>query len=333
MKVAVIGFGYWGPNIVRNFSQTKDIQVAAIADLNPKALSKAKDLYPSIPVTTDIDSLFKTKDIDAVAIITPVFTHYALAKKALLAGKHVFIEKPFTQSSVEAQELVELAEKAKLIIMVDHTFLFTAAVKKLKELLDSGEIGAPLYYDSIRVNLGLFQHDVNVIWDLAPHDFSIIDHLFKEKPVALSATGQTHYGSNLEDVAYVTLRMGNDLLCHFNFNWLSPVKVRRTLLGGQNKMVIWDDLAGDEKIKIYNRGIDVSTQEGVYNLLVQYRMGDMHSPQIPSNEALKEETAYFRDCVLSGKKPFNDGEAGLRIVKMLEAADKSLRSGSQFITL
>jgi predicted dehydrogenase len=272
------------------------------------------------------------KDLDAIAVITPVWTHYELTKAALEHGKHVFVEKPFTSSIAQAEELINLAAKKNLKIMVDHTFLFTGAVKKIRQLLKEGTLGNLYYYDSTRVNLGLFQHDVNVIWDLAPHDLSIIDHLISETPEALVATGQTHL-NGFEDVAFITLYFPNKIIAHINVNWLSPVKVRTTLIGGEKKMLVWNDLEADEKIKIYDKGIDVKGQQGLYNLLVNYRSGDMWAPQVEQVEALSQELAYFVDCITHNKAPFNDGAAGLRVVKMLEAADQSLRKRGALIYL
>ena len=255
------------------------------------------------------------------------------AKSALENGKHIFVEKPFTSSVKEAEELIELAEKKNLLIMVDHTFLFTGAVKKIKELIDDNVLGDLYYYDSVRVNLGLFQHDINVIWDLAPHDFSVMDYLIKDKPIAISAIGVDHFGRDLENIAYVTLYFNNNMIAHFNFNWLSPVKIRKTLIGGEKKMLVWNDLEADEKIKIYNKGVNIKSKEGVYELLVDYRAGDMLSPRIAPTEALRVESEYFVDCVLKNITPINDGQAGLRIVKMLKASDTSLKHKGKLINL
>jgi predicted dehydrogenase len=264
--------------------------------------------------------------------VTPVWTHYALAKAALENGKHVFVEKPFTSNAGQAQELIELAARKNLKIMVDHTFLFTGAVQKIKQLLQDGALGKLYYYDSTRVNLGLFQHDVNVVWDLAPHDLSIIDHLIQKTPEAISATGQTHLNGH-EDVAFITLYFPDKVIAHINVNWLSPVKVRTTLIGGEKKMLVWNDLEADEKIKIYDKGVNITTREGLYNLLVHYRSGDMWAPQIEQIEALNKELAYFVDCIMTDKTPFNDGNAGLRVVKMLEAASTSLKLRGELVYL
>jgi predicted dehydrogenase len=262
-------------------------------------------------------------DIDAIAVVSPVWTHYELAKAALENGKHVFVEKPFTSTSAQGEELINLAAQKNLTIMVDHTFLFTGAVRRIKQMVDEGALGKLFYYDSTRVNLGLFQHDCNVLWDLAPHDLSIMDHLIKGDPEAVVATGQGHLNGH-EDVAYMTLYFPEKVIAHINVNWLSPVKVRTTLIGGEKRMLVWNDLEADEKLKIYDKGVDISSREGVYELLVSYRSGDMWSPQLEQVEALRQELSYFVECVSSGQRPFNDGSAGLRVVRILEKANESL---------
>ena len=332
IKIGVIGFGYWGPNIVRNFNITEGVRVHMICDKNQKSLSRAKKSYPHISAASHADDILLSPDIDAVAVITPVSTHFELAKKALLNGKHVFVEKPFTATVAQAEELIELAEKKNLKIMVDHTFIFTGAVKKMKQLIDDGELGNLYYYDSIRVNLGLFQSDVNVIWDLAPHDFSIMDFLISEKPAAITASGKAHV-NGFEDTAYVTAHFNNNMIAHFNVNWLSPVKVRTAIIGGEKKMLVWNDTEPDEKIKIYDRGVEVKNKEGIYNLLVSYRSGDMWAPKVEQSEALKLETEYFINCITNNKTPVNDGHAGLRVVKMLDACDRSLKNNGQTVSL
>jgi len=275
-------------------------------------------------ITHNDDDLIKSPDVDAIAIATPVFTHHDLAKKALKAGKSVFIEKPFTYTVAEAEDLVELAAKNNLKLMVDHTFLYTGAVRKIRQLIDDGILGNLYYFDSIRVNLGLFQHDVNVVWDLAPHDISIMDYVIGKKPQAVVATGVGHFGRGLEDVAYLTFYYDNNIIAHINVNWLSPVKVRTTLIGGEKKMLVWNDLEPDEKIKIYDKGVQVRSKEGQYNLLVNYRSGDMWAPKVEPTEALKLMAEKFVDYVRNGGTVVNDGIAGLNNVKMLEAANKSL---------
>jgi predicted dehydrogenase len=337
ISIGVIGYGYWGPNIVRNFQSLDLGCVKSVSDLNPKVLAKAQKAYPSIVATTNCREILRSPDLDAVAVITPVATHYALVKEALENGKHVFVEKPFTDNVPHAEELVELAEKKRLKIMVDHTFLFTGAVNKTKELIDQGVLGTIYYYDSMRVNLGLFQTDVNVIWDLAPHDLSIMQHLIKAKPQAVVATGECHVNGK-EDVAYITVYFEENVIAHFNVNWLSPVKVRTTLIGGEKKMLVWNDLEPDEKIRVYDKGVTKTNGNGnghgngqgngksnnLHELLVSYRMGDIWAPRIAQTEALKVEAQYFVDCVEKDEKPLNDGIAGLEVVKMLEAADASL---------
>jgi predicted dehydrogenase len=282
--------------------------------------------------TDDCKELLTATDIDVIAVVTPVWTHFELAKAALENGKHVFVEKPFTCSTAQAEELIELADRKKLKIMVDHTFLFTGAVKRIRQFMDDGTLGNLYYYDSTRVNLGLFQHDVNVIWDLAPHDLSIMDYLIKEKPEAIVATGERHL-NGVADIAFINIFYPNNIIGHINVNWLSPVKVRTTLIGGEKKMLVWNDLEADEKIKVYDKGVQMTSGEGVYQLLVSYRSGDMWAPRVEQIEALREEAAYFVDCILNDKKPFNDGIAGLHVVKMLEAADRSLEQKGKIIQL
>jgi predicted dehydrogenase len=332
IKFGVVGFGYWGPNVVRNLASLEGVQVVSVADKSCTARKRIQRLYPGIQVTADSSDLMSSTEIDAVAVVTPVWTHFALAKAALQNGKHVFVEKPFTSSSAEAEELINLAARNRLQIMVDHTFLFTGAVKKISQLLDDGALGKLYYYDSTRVNLGLFQHDVNVIWDLAPHDLSIMDHLIREKPEAVVATGQTHL-NGFEDIAFITVYYPNKIIAHVNVNWLSPVKVRTTLIGGEKKMLVWNDLEADEKIKVYDKGVDITSQQGVYELLVNYRSGDMWAPQIEQVEALRLELSYFVDCIMNNESPSNDGAAGLRVVNMLQAATESLRQRGALVHL
>jgi predicted dehydrogenase len=332
IHIGVLGFGYWGPNIVRNFNNIEGARVLTICDMNQKALDRARKAYPHITVTNDCPDIISSPDIDAVAVITPVSTHFELAKKALQNGKHIFVEKPFTSTVSQAGELIELAERKNLKIMVDHTFIFTGAVRKIKQLIDDKILGELYYYDSIRVNLGIFQNDVNVIWDLAPHDFAIMDFLIKERPAAILASGKAHI-NGLEDTAYITVHFNNNMIAHFNVNWLSPVKVRSTLIGGEKKMLVWNDTEADEKIKIYDKGVEVRNVEGVYNLLVSYRSGDMHAPRVEQTEALKLEAEYFVHCVRNNETPINDGHAGLRVVKMLEACSESLKDNGKMVTL
>ncbi len=332
IRIGVIGYGYWGPQIVRNFAGLEGCQVASVCDKSSAALKRVHQAYPSLDATSDAAGVLSSATVDAVAVVTPVWTHYELAKVALENGKHVFVEKPFTSSAAQAQELIELAEKKSLIIMVDHTFLFTGAVAKIRELIDAGALGDLYYYDSTRVNLGLFQHDVNVVWDLAPHDLSIMDNLIGLDPEAIVATGEKHLGG-LEDVAYITIYFKRGIIAHVNVNWLSPVKVRTTLIGGEKKMVVWNDLEPDEKVKVYDKGVNVKSGERVRQLLISYRSGDMWAPKVEQTEALKKECAYFIECVSKGEKPFNDGVAGLRVVRMLEASDRSLKERGKVVPL
>jgi predicted dehydrogenase len=349
VNIGVVGYGYWGPNVARNFNNCKGARLVSICDLNESRLKLAKSTFPFIETTSnpmdlmhsnDIQAVFSfiettsnpmdlmhSDDIQAVAIVTPVFTHYELAKAALESGKHIFVEKPFTSSTEQAEELINLALRKNLKIMVDHTFLFTGAVRKIREIIDSGELGSLFFYDSTRINLGLFQHDVNVVWDLGPHDFSIMNYLLDKYPMAISAQGADHFGTGIEDVAYIAAHFDNGFIGHFHCNWLSPVKIRTTLISGDKKMLVWDDLESDEKIKIYDRGVEFKNEDGIHKLLVSYRSGDMHSPKIPHTEALQMEAQYFVECIENNIEPFNNGEAGLKVVRMLEATDKSLKNG------
>jgi predicted dehydrogenase len=330
--MGVVGYGYWGPNIVRNLYALESCEVTALCDRSPSALQRAHRTYPGVQLTTCTDELLTNPSVDAVAIVTPVWTHYELAKRALENGKHVFVEKPFTSTAAQAETLIELAERRKLKIMVDHTFLFTGAVKKIHQLIDQGVLGPLYYFDSTRINLGLFQHDVSVIWDLAPHDLSIMDAVIREKAEAVVATGATHLNGHA-DVAFITVYFPNNIIAHINVNWLSPVKIRMTVIGGRDKMLVWNDLEADEKIKVYDKGVNITSAEGVYDLLVSYRSGDVWAPKVEQTEALKVELGYFIDCIVNDKAPINDGHEGLRVVRMLEAADQSLRDKGRLIRL
>jgi predicted dehydrogenase len=332
IKFGVIGYGYWGPNVVRNLDHIEGSEVVAVSDKSPAALKRVAKSYPNVKVSPDSNAVITSPDIDAIAVVTPVWTHYELTKAALENGKHVFVEKPFTSNAAQAEELINLAARKNLKIMVDHTFLFTGAVKKIGQILEVGTLGKIYYYDSTRVNLGLFQHDINVIWDLATHDLAIIDHLIKEAPEAISATGQ-HHLNGYEDIAFITIYFPNKVIAHINVNWISPVKIRTTLIGGEKKMLVWNDLEADEKLKIYDKGVDVKSQEGMYNLLVSYRSGDMWAPQVEQVEALKMELNYFIDCIREDRTPFNDGCAGLKVVRMLEAANESLSKRGELVYL
>src|SRR5664280_2259142 len=332
ISFGVIGYGYWGPNIVRNLDSLEKASVSVVSDKLPAARARAQKAHHEIRVTADASDVISSTEIDAVAIITPVWTHFELAKAALENGKHVFVEKPFTTTSAQAEVLIDLAARKNLKIMVDHTFLFTGAVRKIKQLLQENILGKLYYYDSTRVNLGLFQHDVNVIWDLAPHDLAIMDYLIGETPEAVVATGQSHL-NGYEDVAFMTLYFPNRVIAHINVNWLSPVKVRTTLIGGEKKMLVWNDLEADEKIRIYDKGVNVTSKEGVYNLLVSYRSGDMWAPQVEQLEALRAELGYFVRCIQQDETPFNDGLSGLRVVTMLVAASESQRHRAALVYL
>jgi len=336
LKIGVIGYGYWGPNIVRNFNSLSGASVVAVCDVEQRSLYQVKKNYEDMHVTRDCNEIFNSTEIDAVAIITPVSTHYELAKKALLNGKHVFIEKPFTASTEEAEELIELADRKNLIIMVDHTFLFCGAVKKIKQLIDEDVLGELYYFDSTRINLGLFQRDINVVWDLAPHDLSIMNYFIGKDPVAVTATGISHFDNDIENVAYITVYFPGNMIAHFNVSWLSPVKIRTTLIGGKKKMIVWNDLVADEKIRVYDRGVTNGhelNQDKVNCMKTSYRMGDMWSPRIDEVEALKCEAQYFLDCVDNNTKPMNDGANGLKVVKILESTQKSLKMGGAVIYL
>jgi len=324
VNFGVIGYGYWGPNIVRNLVNLEDSHVLAIADVDPVSRCRAQKAYPNILVTADAGEIVSSTKIDAVAVISPVSTHYELAKAALNNGKHVFVEKPFTSTAAQAEELIEIAQQRNLRIMVDHTFLFTGAVRKIGELVQEGTLGKLYYYDSTRVNLGNLQDDINVLWDLAPHDLSIVDHIINATPEAIVATGETHLNHH-EDVAFITLYYPQKFIAHINVNWLSPVKVRTTLIGGEKRMLVWNDLEADEKVKVYDKGVEATNKEGFYKLFVNYRSGDMWAPRVEQIEALQQELSYFVLCVTTGADPFNDGRAGLRVVRMLEAASRSLR--------
>ncbi len=333
INFGVIGFGYWGPNIVRNLTFLRGASVKVICDGNTSALKQSRMLYPHVHASRDNNDILKSKNIDAVAIVTPVSTHYELAKKALEGGKHIFVEKPFVETVGQAERLIALAQKKKLQIMVDHVFNFTGAVRKIKEVMERNTLGDLYYYDSFRASLGLFRNDVNVIWDLAPHDFSIIDYVIKSKPVAITAHGVDHFKRGHENIAYITVYFENRFIAHINVNWLSPVKIRTTLIGGRKKMLLWDDQEADEKIKIYDKGVKVSNKKGIYRLMVDYRSGNAWSPRIDRTEALKTELEYFLRCIAKNTTPINDGKAGLRVMKLLLATDESLKKRGKMIKL
>lgn len=323
-KIGVIGYGYWGPNLVRNYAANPGSEVVMVSDFSADRLSKVRALYPAIRTTQSADELINDSEVEAVIIATPVSTHFELAMAALKAGKHVLVEKPMASTAAQAQQLIEEADRRGLVLMVDHTFVYTGAVRKMHQLVRTPEFGRVRYYDSTRVNLGLFQHDVNVLWDLAVHDLSIMSYVLDREPVAVSATGQKHMEGVPEYAAFLTVFFG-DIIAHINVNWLSPVKIRRTLVGGSNQMIVYDDLETSEKIKLYDKGISVTeTPEDVRKLLISYRTGDLWSPKIDESEALTVEANHFLACIRGEEKPLTDGRAGLQLVRILEAANRSI---------
>jgi predicted dehydrogenase len=326
IRVAVVGFGYWGPNLVRNFTIPGECQAALVADLDPQKLRRAEERFPGVSTATDVSEIWNDTSIDAVAIATPVASHFALAEAALTAGKHVFLEKPMTATVEQGKRLIDLAAAKNRVLMVDHTFIYTPAVQRIRQLVQSGELGKIYYYDSLRINLGLFQHDVNVLWDLAVHDISVLDYVLDKRPVAVSAVGISHVPGAPENVAYLSLFMPEETVAHINVNWLAPVKVRQTLIGGSKKMIVFDDLEPSEKLKVYDRGITVSEKpEELYQTLVGYRTGDMWAPNLPVTEALSIEALHFCACIDGREKPITDGAMGLRMVQTLELATQSMR--------
>lgn len=333
IRIGIIGAGYWGPNLIRNFSLLDNVRVVALADLREERLKLMSRLYPGLKlVTGNSDEILHSRDIDAVVIATPVSSHFPLGMEALSHGKHLLMEKPMTATTEQAEVLIETAQRNGLILMVDHTFVYTGAVTKIKEIITSGELGDIYYFDSVRVNLGLFQHDINVIWDLAPHDVSIMDYLIDRPVKTVSATGMAHFDNQIENIAYISVGFDANLLGHIHVNWLAPVKVRKTLICGSRKMIVYDDVEPSEKVKIYNKGIDyIRNREEVYNILVQYRTGDMMAPRIELTEALCLVAKEFVDAIREQRKPLTDGQAGLRVVKVLEGANLSLRSGGKVV--
>jgi predicted dehydrogenase len=328
VRVGIIGYGYWGPNLVRNFAEYPASEVARVADLRPERLAPIERRHPGVVTTTDHRDLLKDPSIEAIVISTPVSTHFDLALAALQAGKHVLVEKTLTATSEQALRLIEEADKRRLLLMVDHTFVYTGAVQKIKELVDAGRLGRVYYWDSVRVNLGLFQPDVNVLWDLAVHDLSIMDTILGVVPTAVAATGISIVPGRPINTGYLTCFFEGNLLAHFHVNWLAPVKIRRTLIGGDAQMIVYDDLEPSEKVKVYDRSVTLDTpSETVYQLMVGYRVGDMWSPRVSLTEALRVETEHFVECVRTGRQSMTDGRAGLRVVRILEAASKSLQSG------
>lgn len=329
----IIGYGYWGPNLVRNFASHADSKVLMVADGRPARLELLRKNYPAIETTTDAEALISNKQLDAVVIATPVFTHFSLAKKALLAGKHVLLEKPMTSSVAEAEELINIAAKNNLVLMVDHTFLYTGAVHKMKELIDGGTIGQIRYFDSSRINLGLFQPDVNVLWDLAPHDISILTHLIKEQPYSVNATGISHTHNGIENIAYMTINYQSDFIAHFDCSWTSPVKVRQTLIGGDKKMIVFNDLEPSEKIRVYDTGYDHKTEEDKTSIMVDYRTGDVYIPKISGKEALMGVAADFIQSIKTGSTPLASAELGMQVVRILEASQESIKNKGKEVIL
>lgn len=334
LRVGVIGYGYWGPNLVRNFMSCPGSSVVAVSDLVEDRLLPLRKQYPNLRITSDSKQLIQDPSIDAIVIATPVSSHFELAMSALRAGKHVLVEKPIASNSDHANQIIDEAAKRGLVLMVDHTFVYTEAVRKMRELITSGELGEIYYYDAVRVNLGLFQHDVNVIWDLGIHDLSIMDYVLPNKPVAISATGISHVPGQPENVAYITLFFPDRQIAHIHVNWLAPVKVRHTLIGGSEKMILYDDIEPSEKVKVYHKGITVTPEpEDVYKMLVSYRSGDMWAPRLDNSEALQTEAKHFVDCVENKLQPESDGLSGLRMIKMIEAAERSLRNRGELIDI
>ena len=334
INIGVIGYGYWGPNLVRNFAELNGARLAAVSDLNSKKLELVARRFPTIKTSTNYQDLLRDPEIDAIAIATPVSTHFELGMAALKAGKHLWLEKPMTETSLQARKLVDEADKRDLILHVDHTFIYTGAVKKMGELVQAGELGKILYYDSTRVNLGLFQRDVSVISDLAVHDFSILDYLLREQPIAVSAGGINHFPGTPENLAYITLFYDSGTIAHANVSWLAPVKVRNVLLGGSKKMITYDDLQPSEKVKVYDKGVSFTDDPAqIHQMRVGYRTGDMWAPKLDESEALRVESEHFIDCIEHKKASMTDGRLGLRVVEVLEAATSSMRGRGETVHL
>lgn len=328
--VAIVGAGYWGQNLIRNFWEAEGCRLVAVCDTDSMVLSKALRRYPTIEVTQDFSTVVRHIGVDAVVIATPASTHFDFARQVLKSGKHVLVEKPLTTNTQDAQRLIDLAAAKQKVLMVDHTFLYTAAVRRMKQLVDAGEVGDLLYFDSVRINLGLLQSDTNVLWDLGPHDFSILDHLCDLQPAAVSAIAGKHFGYPFEDIVYVTVRYESSFIAHFHLNWLSPVKVRLTLVGGSKKMIVYDDMESDEKVKVYDKGVTVNQSGETRNrLLAAYRRGNMMAPTLDNTEALRLVARDFIGAIVENRSPIADGMAGFRVVRLLEAAQKSMDSGRE----
>ena len=334
INIGIVGYGYWGPNLVRNFAETPGANVAAVSDLDTAKLAVVQKRFPAVKTTTDFRDLLNDPSIDAIAIATPVNTHFELALAALRAGKHVWLEKPMTETSKQARQLVDEARQRNRVLLIDHTFIYTGAVERMGELIRSGELGRIYYYDSIRVNLGLFQRDVSVISDLAVHDFSILDYLLGEHPAAVSASGTNHFPGTPENLAYVTLFYESGTIAHANVSWLAPVKVRQILVGGSKKMITYDDLEPSEKIKVYDKGVSFTDDpQKIQEMRVGYRTGDMWAPKLAVTEALRVEGEHFVDCIVNNKVPKTDGKLGLRVVELIEAASKSMRGRGETVNI
>ena len=332
INIGILGYGYWGPNLVRNFAETSGVTVSAVADLDSKKLELVQRRYPAIRTTVRFQDLLQDPAIDAIAVATPVATHFELGMAALKAGKHLWLEKPMTETLIQAKELTDEAERRRRIIFVDHTFIYTGAVRRMGELIKNDELGRVYYYDSTRVNLGLFQRDVNVIADLAVHDFSILDYLLGEHPSAVSASGTNHFPGTPENLAYITLFYDSGTIAHANVSWLAPVKVRQILIGGSKRMITYDDLEPSEKVKIYDKGISFTEDpKQIYEMRVGYRTGDMWAPKLDGTEALRTGCEHFVDCVQRGTKPLTDGQLGLRVVELIEAATSSMRKRGETV--
>jgi predicted dehydrogenase len=333
INVAVVGYGYWGPNLVRNFQEIDGCRVAVCCDSDSVRLASIKSKHPTVDATNDYSSVLKDKNIAAVIIATPIGTHYRLARQALENGKHVLVEKPLAATVSEAECLVEIAERSGLTLMVDHTFVYTGAVRKIKQIIDQGEIGDLYYFDSVRINLGLIQRDVNVLWDLAPHDVAILGYLISETPVAVCANGASHFGNGIENVAYLSVYFSSGFIAHFHNNWLAPVKIRTVILGGSRKMILYDDMDASEKVKVYDRGVDVSKPENRRDALIDYRLGDMWAPRLDTTEALYLVAAEFVNCIVAKRRPTTDGISGLNVVRILEASEMSIKRRGREVKL
>jgi len=334
IRVGIIGYGYWGPNLLRNFAEMQGAEVAGVADLDRTKLASVERRFPTVKVTTDFQELLKDPSIDAIAVATPVATHFELGMATLRTGKHLWLEKPMSETSLQARKLIDEASRRQRVLMVDHTFIYTDAVRKMGQIIGDGDLGQVYYYDSIRVNLGLFQRDVNVISDLGVHDFSILDFLLKEHPAAVSASGINHFPGTPENLAYISLFYDSGVIAHANVSWLAPVKVRQILIGGSKRMITYDDLQPSEKVKVYDKGISFTDDpKQIYQMRVGYRTGDMWAPRLEGSEALRVAAEHFVDCIQHGKAPLTGGHLGLRVVELIEAATSSMRGKGETVYL